>query len=316
MKREVIQELLNLHGVEAIALVTRKMRPVFHGLSHRLDERQKLTLGQGVLQMLENTAVGFDLFEFYFLNHTVFIYKQTSGLVLLVVTNPELDLKEFQIQIDKFRQILAQDIYSGVTLFKQISGSTTQPDQINFDGVELSSRQLVSAAPVNLPKDSPQSHIEKPREKPRVETKEKPGEKLAEMLPSKSQVLSPVAQTPADSVPLQTWLDDLNKISACGGQYLGKTIAGNYWKSTRSPGWLEEFQIDSNVHLSHPKPEMLCDREQTKDLQKWAVSYVQQCKRVIRNFDVILQQKTIDFSRTDFLITLLKGVNEGQKTNS
>jgi len=299
MKREVIQELLNLPGVEAIALATRKMRPVFYGFDQKLDDRHKLTLGQGILQVFENTAEGFEVFEFYFLNHTVFIYKQTSGLVLLVIVNPDLELKQFQTQIDKFRQVLAQDIYSAVTLFKQISGNTTQPGIIHSGGgVELSSRQLVSVSPaVSLP-ESPATYYQ---------------EQLAQTLPQ--AIPQAALNSDLSAFPLQTWLDDLNKISACAAQYLGKMIAGNYWKSTRSPGWLEEFQIDRNAHLSHPKPEMLCDQGQGKDLQKWAVSYVQQCKQVIRNFDLILQQKVTDSTRTDFLLNLLKSVNAEQKTN-
>ncbi len=306
MKREVIQELLNLPGVEAIAITTRKMRPVFYGFNQKLDDRHKLTLGQGILQVFENTAEGFEVFEFYFLNHTVFIYKQTSGLVLLVIVNPDLELKQFHIQIDKFRLILEQDIYSGVTLFKQISGNTTQSGIIySGSGVELSSRQLVSASStVSLP-ESPAPHYQ-----------EKLAQTSPQVIPQAVQAISQAVQPNSDlgAFPLQTWIDDLNKIGTCAAQYLGKMIAGNYWKSTRSPGWLEEFQIDRNAHLSHPKPEMLCDQGQDKDLQKWAVSYVQQCKQVIRNFDLILQQKVTDSTRTDFLLNLLKSVNAEQKS--
>jgi hypothetical protein len=288
MKREVIQELLNLNGIEAVSLATRKMRPVFHGLNQQLDERQKMALGQGLLQVLENMVEGFDQFEFYFLNHTVFIYKQTSGLVLLVLASQDLELKSYQIAIGKFRHILEQDIYSGVTLFKQISGTATQPGKIFGDNsVGLASRQLVSASLSSLPSAN-----------------------LAGMTANGnpnliSQIVKPIDKIKQSSVALETWIVQLNLVGGVAAQYLGKMIASNYWKSTRSPGWLEQFQVDRNAQLSHPVPGKSCSQAEAEDLKKWIIAFILQCKQVIRNFDQILVEKMKDTPNSDLIKQIL-----------
>lgn len=261
MKREVISELLNLNGIVAVAIATRKIRPVIYGLSDWLDPRQKIALGQGILQILEDADGDFTQFELYFHNHTVFIYKQISGLILMVVASPDLEQHQYRLHVGRLRQILEEDIYSAVTLFKQISGSATQPSK-NIDLGEPTlapvSRQLVNSA----------ASVE-----PNLAT-----------------------PSPDPSLKLETWLVDLNQIGGCASQYLGKIIAGNYWKSTRNSGWLEEFTVDRQGQLTHPQPQRVCSLQQEKELELWAKKYVQECQKVLRNFDQILRQKQLRFA--------------------
>ncbi|MDX1976758.1 MAG: hypothetical protein SFT94_03710 [Pseudanabaenaceae cyanobacterium bins.68] len=263
MKREVISELLNLTGIEAIALATRKIRPVIYGLSDRLDPRQKIALGQGILQILEDADSDFTQFELYFHNHTVFIYKQNSGLILMIIASPGLEQNQYKLHVGRFRQLLEQDIYNAVTLFKQISGSATQPSQNrDFSEPLLApvSRQIVAPVSPDL----------------------NPG--------------PPSLPPPDPNRSLQTWLEDLNQIGGCASEYLGKMIAGNYWKSSRDSGWLEEFTIDRQGKLSHPQPQKNCTLVEERDLEAWVRKYVQQCQKVLRNFDQILRQKQLKFA--------------------
>jgi hypothetical protein len=125
MSREVIQDFLNLAGVVGIALTNRRMRPYFYGLDSILD-RTKQALGQGVLQVVENIPEGFESFEFHFVGHTVFIYKLTHGLVLLVLTDRELDLKIYRHGITKIKYLIETDTYNTVAYFKLLLGSVTQ----------------------------------------------------------------------------------------------------------------------------------------------------------------------------------------------
>jgi len=125
MSREVIQDFLNLAGVVGIALTNRRMRPYFYGLDSILD-RTKQALGQGVLQVVENIPDGFESFEFHFVGHTVFIYKLTHGLVLLVLTDRELDLNNYGHGITKIKFLIETDTYNTVAYFKLLLGSVTQ----------------------------------------------------------------------------------------------------------------------------------------------------------------------------------------------
>lgn len=125
MSREVIQDFLNLAGVVGIALTNRRMRPYFYGLDSVLD-RTKQALGQGVLQVVENLPEGFESFEFHFGSYIVFIYKLTHGLVLLVLTDKDLELVSYGRSITKIKYLIETDTYNTVAYFKLLLGSVTQ----------------------------------------------------------------------------------------------------------------------------------------------------------------------------------------------
>ena len=141
MSREVIQDFLHLAGVVGIALTNRRMRPYFYGLDAVLD-RTKQALGQGVLQVVENVPEGFESFEFNFSGHVVFIYKLTHGLVLLVLTDNELNLVDYSGSITKIKYLIESDTYNTVSNFKLLLGSVTQPSlpSTNWDPSSLSTK--------------------------------------------------------------------------------------------------------------------------------------------------------------------------------
>jgi hypothetical protein len=286
MKREVIQGFLTMPGIASVALTTRRMRPVFYGLDQTLEPGQQLVLGQGILQLLDSISEGFDAFEFYFVNHTVFIYKQTSGLVLLVLTTKELELKLYRSVVQNFRQYIDKDLYSTISLFKQISGSTSQPSKhISAAAVQSVSRQLVTLA----------TTASKPTTFPDL-TLIKDLALIKDLSITKDPELAQIS--------LRIWLGHMNQISVYASQYLGKMIAANYWKSTRPPGWLQEFSIDRSGQISHPNPDLKCDRVQTEALKNWASAYVQQCKQVIRNFDEMLHHNYSEPQLHEFIKSL------------
>ena len=125
MSREVIQDFLHLEGIVGIALTNRRMRPYFYGLDAVLD-KTKQALGQGVLQVVENVPEGCESFEFNFSGHVVFIYKLTHGLVLLVLTDNELKLVDYNRSITKIKYLIESDTYNTVANFKLLLGSVTQ----------------------------------------------------------------------------------------------------------------------------------------------------------------------------------------------
>lgn len=125
MSREVIQDFLHLEGIVGIALTNRRMRPYFYGLDAVLD-KTKQALGQGVLQVVENVPEGCESFEFNFSGHVVFIYKLTHGLVLLVLTDNELNLVDYSGSITKIKYLIESDTYNTVANFKLLLGSVTQ----------------------------------------------------------------------------------------------------------------------------------------------------------------------------------------------
>lgn len=133
MNREVIQDFLNLSGVIGVALINRRMRPYFYGLDTNLNGHQQQALGQGILQVAENISDGFKSFEFYYVGNTVFIYKLTHGLILLVLTDKYLDIRQYHNTITSVKRLIESDTYNAVTTLKLIMGSTTQPSLSNWD---------------------------------------------------------------------------------------------------------------------------------------------------------------------------------------
>ena len=161
MSREVIQDFLNLAGVVGIALTNRRMRPYFYGLDSVLD-RTKQALGQGVLQVVENLPEGFESFEFHFGSYTVFIYKLTHGLVLLVLTDKDLELVSYGRSITKIKYLIETDTYNTVAYFKLLLGSVTQHS--------LPSTSWTGEQPIPKTVDTPTTHsFNEPRPNPKVE---------------------------------------------------------------------------------------------------------------------------------------------------
>lgn len=175
MSREVIQDFLNLAGVVGIALTNRRMRPYFYGLDAVLD-RTKQALGQGVLQVVENIPEGFESFEFHFTGHTVFIYKLTHGLVLLVLTDSDLEPVDYKRGITKIKYLIETDTYNTVAYFKLLLGSVTQhslpslnwntnnakaTDQAKSQEQPTKHNFVVPVSNSNVKTDTPSSHSSK-----------------------------------------------------------------------------------------------------------------------------------------------------------
>ncbi len=166
MSREVIQDFLNLAGVVGIALTNRRMRPYFYGLDSVLD-RTKQALGQGVLQVVENLPEGFESFEFHFGSYIVFIYKLTHGLVLLVLTDKDLELVSYGRSVTKIKYLIETDTYNTVAYFKLLLGSMTQHS--------LPSTSWTGEQPNSKTVNTPTTHsFNEPRPKPDLGTNSTP----------------------------------------------------------------------------------------------------------------------------------------------
>jgi hypothetical protein len=272
MSREVIQDFLNSAGVVGISLTTRRMRPYFYGLDAVLA-RTKQALGQGVLQVIENVPEGFESFEFNFAGHIVFIYKLTHGLVLLVLTDSDLKLVDYSLGITKIKHLIETDTYNTVAHFKLLLGSITQH---------------------SLPSSS------------NVKTDPNSNKPIATNNPT--QITSPTKLVSAKTDPQEYKLDELlvalNKLSQFTTQYLGKVVVTNYWKSSRpTSAWLAEFEIDRSGQISHPKQASItCDPKQIQQIQSWVSDYVKRCKKVIRNFDQMLEKDCLDSRQRQILL--------------
>lgn len=286
MSREVIQDFLNSAGVVGIALTNRRMRPYFYGLD-AVSDRTKQALGQGVLQVVENVPEGFESFEFNFADHVVFIYKLTHGLVLLVLTDRELQPVDYRRGITKIKCLIETDAYNTVAHFKLLLGSVTQHSLPNSN---MDVRAVIQTEPTTYDFVNPIAKTIVNSNPPKI---------------TNSDIKPVSTKTTTHEYKLDELLAALNKLSNFTTQYLGKVVVTNYWKSCRSDSsWLSEFEVDRSAQISHPKQAaIVCTSEQHKLIQDWVAAYIKRCKQVIRNFDQMLEQDCLDNHQKQLLLS-------------
>ncbi|MGB5975003.1 MAG: hypothetical protein WBG38_16885, partial [Nodosilinea sp.] len=103
MKRQVIQNVLNLPGISGIALIDGRNRPLFLGLDSGLNFHQQDALAQGIQQVVDTTPTHFDTFSFRFANQLIHIYKLSQGLILLVLVTDQVPLADYHAAIGQLK---------------------------------------------------------------------------------------------------------------------------------------------------------------------------------------------------------------------
>jgi hypothetical protein len=302
MKREVVQDFLNLPGIAGVALMDGRSRPYFCGVDQTLNFQQKEALAQGIQQVVETTPASFKFFEFQFTGHQVYIYKLEHGIILLVLTGSDLVDANYQQAIECLKTELQEDISNAIATFRLLAGNITLSNQNywkgNSDGRVTASNSRTSP-----------SHPSSPAIATPVEQNRKPSPLSATALSATepSSFSQPVVQTtpvPERSVSreanLKELLAALNHLSQFTIQYLGTVVVANYWKSTRPQSeWLAQFQIDRAAHLTlagtpNAASTQTLTTEQHQEICNWTDAFIQRCAKVIRDFPLIVEQRALD----------------------
>jgi hypothetical protein len=303
MKREVVQDFLNLPGITGVALMDGRSRPCFYGIDRMLNFQQKEALAQGIQQVVETTPPGFEFFEFQFTGHQVYIYKLEHGIILLVLTNGELVYADYSKLVDQLKLGLKEDAANAIATFWLLAGNITLSNQnywkhrTEVDSTAKPNNSYPSANPsqFNPTLDNPIQ--------PRSTVSDRNGNSP---LPTPHSPLpTPHSQT---DVSIKELLLALNYLSQFTIQYLGTTVVTNYWKSTRPPiDWLNNFQIDRSAQItlsgdSSNSPEFLT-AEQHQWVRDWTAAFIQRCSKVIRDFLTIIEQRALDERQKSFLLS-------------
>lgn len=290
MKREVIQDFLNLPGIAGVALMDGRSRPYFCGVDQTLNFQQKEALAQGILQVVETIPDGFESFEFQFTGHQVHIYKLDRGMILLVLTRHDMVYADYLRTIKNLKAVLQEDITNAIATFRLIAGNMTltgiayrkhDPTSVTHPGTTTTSRP------------SAESQIA-PSPPPAVTSGN-----------NSSAAPAPVSDS---GVPLKDLLAALNHLSKFTTQYLGTHVIVNYWKSTRPDhDWLNNFQIDRAAQFTFtsattPTAPTSLSPEEQQWMQEWVGAFIKRCSQVIRDFPVIVEQKALDDSQKGLLL--------------
>ncbi|MGJ3247876.1 MAG: hypothetical protein ACFE0I_17580 [Elainellaceae cyanobacterium] len=337
MKREAVQDFLNLPGIVGVALVNGRSRPYFCGVDQTLNFQQKEALAQGIQQVVETTPDDFDVFEFQFSGHQVYIYKLDHGIILLALTNDQLVYSDYIQVVEKLKSGLQDDITNAIATFRLLAGNITLSKQDYWKSQSEASRGLSTHY------DS-SNHQESKFQAHQTHTQASPPQNVDSGL-SKTSSATPFSSNRSDSaslspVPIPTQLvtllsesDELNSgsirdfscpeghtdlkellaalnyFSKQATQYLGITMVANYWKSSRPAiEWLNNFQVDRSAQIivSGTSPIRLTHSispEQHEWIQAWVAAFIQRCSKVIRDFPKLVNKMDID-DRQRFLLLL------------
>jgi hypothetical protein len=298
MKREVVQDFLNLPGIAGVALIDGRSRPYFCGVDQTLNSQQREALAQGIQQVVETTPPDFQFFKFQFVGYQVHIYKLDHGVILLVLASSELQHSCFDEAIDQLKMALRADTSNAIATFRLLAGNMTlSGHRVWQHGTNPTTTVVLSDSRTN-----PQAPS-----RPTRSTVTPPGSTDP---PSTNSLVSPTAPaTSAPQVSLAMLLADLNHLSQFTTQYLGTAVVTNYWKTTRPAiEWLNRFEIDRSARISDSQTsssgelQIVCP-EHLQAIREWVTAFIARCSKVIRDFATIIQRTALDDRQKTFLLS-------------
>jgi hypothetical protein len=270
MKRQVIQNFLNLPGISGVALVDGRNRPCFLGLDTSLNSHQQEALAQGMQQVVETTPTDFESFAFRFTSQLAYIYKLPEGLILLVLTSEQLSPKQFRPAVQQFTATLREDLHNAVPNLRLMAGSVT------LSGL--------GAAASPKAKPSPQSSPQPTSRQPQPA--------------AASQGVMAASISNTDIVLA------MNHLSDFAIPYMGKIIVANMWRSSRPRDpWLERFEIQKSGHfqIKGAAAEPLT-QEQHQWIRDWVSGFISRGSRTIRDFSKLVANQGLPDSEKFLLL--------------
>lgn len=233
-------------------------RPYFSGIDRALNFQQKEALTQGIQQVISTTPVGFDSFDFGFAQRDAWIYKLKNGVILLVVTDSQLDTLVYNDTVDQLKETLESDPHSAVSTFRLLAGSTTlgRSPETDMPAPEMTAETTVAPA------------------RPRA---------------------APGAETLTDEVTWQECLLALNALTDATAPYLGKIVVANTWRATRPKAApLDLMQVDRHGYFSLSAEDSNLSEHATIEAaiytatQEWVGKFVQRCSLFIRDYGAMV----------------------------
>ncbi len=322
MKREVVQDFLNVPGILGVALMDGRSRPFFWGVDQTLNFQQKEALAQGIQQVVETTPPDFEFFEFQFTGHQVYIYKLDHGIILLVLTSGDLLYPTYVRAVERLKIELQDDFANAIATFRLLAGNFTLSEQSYMKPPRADSGAATLREPVVQP---PSSHPTSPSDSrngrkpptPSASPAPSPAAPTPAPAPKPPAAPSPTPQPAPKPAPTPTpqpvasaakpatpptakeLVEFFNEISQFTKQYLGNMVVGNYWKSTRPKvEWLEQFEVDRSGKFLLSNPTLALQQpltpEQQEWVQQWLKAFVKRCAIVIRDFPALIQQMDLD----------------------
>lgn len=270
MKKQVILNFLNLPGIVGLGLMDGHSRPYFSGIDQTLNFQQKEALTQGIQQVISTTPAGFESFDFRFAHQSAHIYKLGNGVILLVVTDEQLDRPHYEDVVSQLKATLETDPHSAVSTFRLLAGSTTLNRPLESSASDEASPTQSSVF------EPPTSMAETSAEHP-----------WQECLNALNVLTDATAQYLGKIVVANTWRNTRPDKEA-----------------------LNDLQIDRGGHFSlqanaATKSSDLMGAEDLQKIHDWVDKFIQRCSMIIRDYpEMVLRQGLTDQQRALLQIEL------------
>lgn len=262
MKRQVIQNFLNLPGLSGVGLIDGRNRPFFFGPDIQLNTGQQDALAQGIQQVIETIPPGFDTFSFRFTHQFVHIYKLDQGLILLVLMADPMPLKTYRSAIHQLTATLMEEPHNVVPTFRLLAGCVT-----------LSSSSMMPSPAVHSAPEAEVAAITNP------------------------SVASDAAVSLTDLTDALNHLSEgaiqyLGKI----------IVANTWKQSRPDQPWLAQFDIQKDGHFSPPANVNHISPEQHQWIREWVNAFIERGSRTIRNFRDVVGDGLLSPQELDLLM--------------
>jgi hypothetical protein len=177
MRREIIQDFLNVPGIVGVALMGGTSTPYFCGFEREnqpgFSLPQQITIAQNIQQVLETIPEGFNSFEFQFDGYRAYLHKLNRGTTLLVLTLNHLARLTYTQAVRRLLIELQIDQSDPISEFRSLAPNLL-PSQLPEPSEQPSPARahLASepAQPTHLPRPPQSSPLSQPQAVPRAES--------------------------------------------------------------------------------------------------------------------------------------------------
>ncbi len=255
MKRQVIQNVLNLPGISGMALIDGRNRPFFFGPDISLNSHQQDALAQGIQQVVDTTPAHFDTFSFRFANQLTHIYKLDQGLILLVLVTDQMPLTDYRTAIGQLKATLIEAPHNAVPTFRLLAGCVT-----------LGSSASAVDPTTNL------SPAEGSQPEPAVSEQGNLASGYQEVIAALNHLSDGAAQYLGKTIVINTWK-----------------------RSRPAHPWLAQFEVQPDGHFTAatavPEGHMPLTAEQYQWVKDWVTAFMGRGGRTIRNFQTLASSR-------------------------
>ncbi|MEO1592426.1 MAG: hypothetical protein AAFU71_14215 [Cyanobacteria bacterium J06632_22] len=277
MKSQLIEDFLNLPGIEGIALIDGLARAYVHGLpTHNAAAQQQLT--EGIQQILETTPETLESFTFCFQQQLVCLHKVDRGMALMVMAKPNLS--------ETYSKLIAQLTRFMRTDFDAVANALIAVAQPVFI---LEVGQAITTAMTSEGQNGLADYTGASQS-------------------GASTVLTPLTSASVDSdaevedclapATLGEIEAALNQLSVFTAQYLGKFIVANHWRNHQpNQTWITQFQVTTTGTItltSHDSDVSVLTPSQLALVQTWVADFSQRCAKIIRDYPKLVRSQALD----------------------